>query len=165
MRTFIATTAVLLAATGIAGAQDLRRTDTDGDGRLSRAEATAAAQGRFAALDENADGFVSELEREAAKADARERRAARQAERESAGEGRRGHGRRGQQGAAGDRWERLDTNDDGVVSETEAVSQALARFDRLDADADGFVTEDEARAAKRERRAERGSRSSQRRGD
>ena len=159
MRPIITTVAIAVAATGLACAQDMRRGDTDGDGRLSRAEAAAAAQARFAAVDENADGFVSELEREAAREAADARRAERRAEREVEGER---PGRRGRRGGAsgersGDRWERLDTNQDGFVSEAEATSAALSRFDRLDADADGYVTEDEVRAVMRDRRA-RGSR-------
>ena len=159
MRTMLTTAAAALALLGTAAAQDMRKGDTDGDGRLSRAEARAAAEARFAKVDENRDGFISEIERDAAKAAAEERRAEREANRETRRRGRRGE--RGERG--GDRWSRVDTNDDGVVSEAEATDQALARFDKLDANADGFVTEDEVRAAMRSRREARGQRQGGRR--
>ena len=45
----------------------LKRMDTDGDGKLSRNEALAAAAARFDAADANKDGFVTPEEMKAAR--------------------------------------------------------------------------------------------------
>jgi Ca2+-binding EF-hand superfamily protein len=44
----------------------LKRMDTDGDGKVSRAEALSAAEAAFARADANADGFVTKEEMRAA---------------------------------------------------------------------------------------------------
>ena len=70
------------------------------------------------------------------------------------------HGMRGEGGAfrMGRMFERLDANDDDVVSLEEFTAGAGMRFDEADADDDGVVTRDEAVAAavaRATRRAER----------
>lgn len=45
----------------------MKRMDTDGDGKLSRAEALAAAAARFDAADANKDGFLTPEEMKAAR--------------------------------------------------------------------------------------------------
>jgi Ca2+-binding EF-hand superfamily protein len=48
------------------GAAMFKRADTDGDGRISKAEAMAAAAARFDAADTNKDGFLTQDEIRAA---------------------------------------------------------------------------------------------------
>ena len=139
------------AGLGLTTAAAQERGDRDGpfaDGVLTRAEAQETALARFDRVDANQDGFVSESEREAAKARRAERAGERGGERQR--RGRRG-GRRGEQG---DRLALIDANDDGFVSRDEARDAALARFDAADADGDGEVTREEVRG----RRGERGGR-------
>jgi hypothetical protein len=45
----------------------MKRMDTDGDGRISKAEALAAAAARFDAVDTNKDGFITPDEMKAAR--------------------------------------------------------------------------------------------------
>ena len=159
MKTIVTLTTAALALTliGTAAAQDRPgRGDRDGpfsDGVLTRAEALDAADRRFDRVDANEDGFVSEVEVEAAEAAARERLAERRSDRD-------GRGDRGRRGGRddGQRFDRQDTNDDGFVSREEAREAALARFDAADADGDGEVTRDEMR-----RRRDRSGRSDRRR--
>ena len=48
---------------GMMGARAMERLDTDGDGRISRAEFAAASQERFQRMDANGDGFLDAGER------------------------------------------------------------------------------------------------------
>jgi hypothetical protein len=144
---------------------------------LTRAEAVAKAEARFARADANRDGFVTPEEasarREAARpageprdprGDAfarldanrdgqlsREEFEARGAMRGPRGEGFRGHGRHGGFGGRG--LERLDADHDGRVSLAEARAKALEAFDRADANRDGVVTPEERHAAREAMRA------------
>ncbi len=101
----------------------LKRLDTDGDGRISKAEAASAPRlaQHFYQVDANHDGFLTP----------EEMRAAHQAMRAA-------------------HWKRIDTDGDGKVSLAAAQANApmLAQhFDQVDANHDGFVTPDELRAA------------------
>ena len=51
-------------------------------------------------------------------------------------------------------FERMDTDNDGRVTRTDANAFAIARFARMDANADGQITKDERRAARQARRGE-----------
>ena len=133
----------------------------DREAEITRADALAKAEERFDKLDANGDGFVTESEIEAAKAEREAERAARRAERAETGErGDRGQrGRRGPRRGGEDRLERMDTSGDGTLSKAEAMTAAQERFDRADADGDGVITAAERRAAREAmrdaRRAER----------
>lgn len=98
----------------------LRAADTNADGLLSRAEAAALPRlaERFDAIDANGDGQVSFDELRGSRHKAR-----------------------------GERFlKRLDADNDGKVSKTEALAKATERFERVDANKDGFITADELAA-------------------
>jgi len=125
--------------------QHFAKLDTNGDGQVTKEEREAhhkaRADGRFKALDTDGNGQVSRAEFDAA----REKRAAKRAERSGQGGeggGHRGghHGMRGMHGM-------MDANKDGTITKAEFQSRAFAMFDRLDANKDGQVTKEERDAA------------------
>jgi Ca2+-binding EF-hand superfamily protein len=92
-----------------------KNSDKDADGRLSKAEATDMHEKKFAHLDANSDGFIGKDE-------------AKQVEPPK-------HG-----GAKGAGWfGKLDTNADGKLSRSE-LDQGGELFDRLDRDDDGVLS-------------------------
>lgn len=125
----LAGAALAIALTGgiqLAAAQP--REDPLGDKPIARADAQAAAEARFAALDTNHDGQLSPDELAAGR---------------GPGGGGFGGGRGGPGGGAS-----------GPVAKDAFVARALTRFDAMDADHDGQVTRaerDAARAAMRQR--------------
>lgn len=142
---------------GVALAQDGRRGDSDGDGRISREEFVAAHTARLAGVDTDGNGTVTVEELQAAHAARREARAERRFERiDTDGSGQisreefedahmgRGHGRRGGEALA------EHIGDGLTVAEIEA--RAADRFARIDADGDGYVTAEERRALRLHRR-------------
>ncbi len=125
--------AALLAGAAMAGDKPHgdahgMRADTDSDGRISRAEAIAAATEKsgdwFDKLDSDKDGYVT----------AEEMKQARET-------------RRGEQKAhMEERFKEADANSDGQLSldETQAKMPRLAeRFNSLDADKNGMLSKDE----------------------
>ena len=102
----------------------LERIDTDGDGTISRDEAQAAHDARFARMDINGDGAVTREE-------IRQARENRRAERHAK------------------RFERLDLNGDGAIERSEFDEARNRRFARIDANGDGRITPDEMRAIRR----------------
>jgi Ca2+-binding EF-hand superfamily protein len=124
---------VLLAGPAMAGDQphdDARgmRADTDGDGRVSRAEAVAASSERsndwFDKFDLDKDGYVTREELTQAR------------------ETRHGHMKAHME----ERFKEADSNGDGQLSldEAQAKMPKLAeRFSALDADKNGMLTKDE----------------------
>jgi Ca2+-binding EF-hand superfamily protein len=143
MKTTLSTCALALATliTGAAYAgdqprsdapRDLLRSDTDGDGRVSRAEATAAGAERsgewFDKLDVNKDGYVTPDE-------AKEARATRSAQM-----------REGMKQKMDERFKEADANSDGQLSldEVQAKMPRLAdRFSMLDSDKNGLLSKEE----------------------
>jgi Ca2+-binding EF-hand superfamily protein len=142
MKTTLSTCLVaisLLAGTAMAGdpprsdgAHDVMRADTDGDGRISRAEATAASTERssewFDKLDLNKDGFVTQ----------EEMKQARDAHHENF--------RADMKAKMDERFKEADTNGDGQLSleEAQAKMPRLAEhFSELDTDKNGMVSKDE----------------------
>ena len=105
--------------------------DLNADGKITRAEADEFILKEQSGADMNGDGAVS----------FEEAKAHRQAKREQ---------------RARDRYQRLDTDGDGVVSVAEFQAPAGKLFERLDKNADGAITEDE-RPAQRFGRRHRGA--------
>ncbi len=109
------------------------RLDSDGDGEVLVTEieqrAAARALERAQEMDSNGDGVVT---KEEAKAFHRAKKEKRRAKREAR------------------RFP--DENGDGVVSREEFIEAAETRFDRLDKNADGVLSEDEKPKGNRRRR-------------
>lgn len=105
------------------------RADTDKNGTLSEAEVLASAEKIFARRDSNKDGALDT-------ADARPMK------------GKGHHGKGGDQRAER-MLKRLDTNNDGKVSQQEMLAGATQTFERFDADKNGEVAKAEV-DAKRE---------------
>ena len=105
--------------------------DTNRDGVLTRAEAIAQADARFAEMDQDGDGILTAGEREAARDAMRDRREARMAARGRTAPDRApdAQGRRRGNGMA----------QDGVVTRAEFQDRAAQRFDRMDANRDGRI--------------------------
>jgi hypothetical protein len=111
-------TAASLALAGDASAQRQRI-----EGPIEKAEMLERVRERFDRMDANADGYI--------------------------GAGELGEGRRGRFGVM--MLERQDANDDGFLSLEEMLTAAEARFDRLDTDGDGVLSEKERDAARGDR--------------
>jgi len=147
--------------------------DADGNGVVTKAEATTHAAARFAKMDVNQDGVINAADREAKRAEKfaemdtdgsgeisqSEMTAAHEARMEKRGERREMRGERGERGErAGkrggmDRMMQADTNGDQAISRAEFDAAAQARFTKADTDNDGSITETERkerRGAKRD---------------
>jgi len=112
-------------------APDGLQADKDGDGRMSRAEATSSGAERtgewFDKLDLNKDGYVTQEEMK----QARETRAAK-------------HGEMKEKMEA--RFKEADANSDGQISLDEAqakMPRVAERFSTLDTDKNGLLSKDE----------------------
>lgn len=110
------------------GGERFKAMDANGDGKVTRAEAEASAKARFDQLDANKDGKLT-------------------------GDELPGKGRWGKRGAKDGGGK--DKTDVGI-SKQDFVDRSLKRFDRLDANGDGVVTQDEIDAAKEKFRGHRG---------
>jgi len=115
------------------GPPNLMRADTDGDGRVSKAEATAAGANKsgewFDKLDLNKDGYVT----------SEELKQARETRHEMRGEMR---------GKMEEHFKEADANGDGQLSldEAQAKMPRLAeRFNDLDTDKNGLLSKEELR--------------------
>ncbi|HEX9933291.1 MAG TPA: hypothetical protein VGB08_10660 [Allosphingosinicella sp.] len=123
-------------------------------GEITRAAALADAERRFAALDADRDGLIAPAEMRQAREQRRAERLARlspeerarfeQRRAERGGDGRGGEGRRGARGGPG--------GERGPVTLAEFRDRAGERFDRLDLDRNGVIS----RAEQEQLRAARG---------
>lgn len=177
--------AVLTAGSAMAQQAQMRgaRGDTDGDGRISRAEFVDGRIAGLTAIDANRDGSISAEERRSGMDTRRNQRvsarfetldtdgngavsreeftAARQmrGDRAEGGarHGMRGHrGHRGGRGHGGARGDGSEAR--GPLAIADVQTRLTARFDRVDSNHDGFITTEEhtaARQAMREQRHER----------
>jgi Ca2+-binding EF-hand superfamily protein len=114
-----------------------KKADTDGNGKLSRAEVAKAMPqlaGRFDSIDTNKDGQLSRGELSAWKKAHRGERQAKAAE----------------------RFQHADTDGDGAISRAEAEKHAprlAKKFDQIDSNKDGKLTQDELRAYRESKRS------------
>ena len=109
------------AAPGGRGAGMMMRADTNGDGKISRAEFAAISEQRFTRMDKNSDGAVTADELG-----------------DMAGRG------------PGGGVMAADTDHDGKVSHAEFTAMSTARFARMDANSDGDITADEMPARRQQ---------------
>lgn len=109
----------------------MMRADANGDGVVTRAEAIAEADQRFAMMDTNRDGQFSADEMQAARGMMRERMEAR-------GGADRVPAPRGAEHAPG-MGRHADPDGSGTISKAEWEARAGTRFDRMDANRDGTL--------------------------
>ena len=112
----------------------IQQHDTDGDGKVSQAEALAPKDARFKELDSDGDGFIT----------ADEFRRAFEAE--VPAETRQKMKERGMSDPSETFIKELDKDGDGKVSLIEASQPSVEGFKQMDADGDGFATRDEVDA-------------------
>ncbi len=147
--------------------------DTNKDGKISKAELTAALDARFTKMDANRDGKLTKEDREIRRQARLDQRFAAldtdrngqiskaefvaghqpRAGRGEDGKGREGHwGKRGHHGFGGGKMlrggGRGEAMKDGVITRAEFMAGPLAMFDKADVNKDGFVTADEMKAAR-----------------
>ena len=116
---------------GHRGAAMMMHADANHDGVITRAEAMAEADARFAKLDTDGDGQVTAAEMQARRSAMRDRMQARgKAPRAGGPDGAR-MGRRG------------DVDGDGLMTKADAEARAAKRFDRMDANHDGKLDKTE----------------------
>jgi EF hand len=177
-----AVSALSLTAAAFALPGDMAsRMDVDGNGTVSKAEAMAASDAKFAKMDINGDGTLNAVDREAkikehfqemdadkngaiseaefitAHKDRMEDRAEKRAERGAEGHrgGRHGFGHGGRGG--GDMGMKgADANNDMAVTKAEFRSAAEARFNKVDANNDGALSADEQKADRKGKRGYHG---------
>lgn len=112
----------------------IKQQDTDGDGKVSQAEALGPQEARFRELDADRDGSVT----------AEEFRASFEAQ--VPPETRQRMKERGLGEPSETFLKELDKNGNGKVDLSEAVQPSVEGFKRMDTDGDGFATQDEADA-------------------
>ena len=140
-RTTLIAAATLALACGVAGAQEtaparpapggdriFKEMDTDGDGKVSATEHSAAAARMFATMEGNGDGKVTAEEMAAAHQKITGRAPA-------AGEM-----------SAAEKIKVIDTDGDRVLTADEHGAGSKVMFERMDTDRDGFVTRAEMAA-------------------
>ncbi|UBB23969.1 calcium-binding protein [Pseudoxanthomonas japonensis] len=135
----------------------MKQLDTDGDGRISKAEAGKQPRfaEHFARMDANGDGYVDAKDRELrgkqrrdewfAGADTDKDGKLTRAEIDTADANRRAQFQQRMQARGTERFTAADANKDGRISRDEAKgkSRLAERFDQLDANKDGFLSQDE----------------------
>lgn len=174
-KTLIAAGLIALAG-GTALAQPVRA-DANRDGALTRAEFAVRIDQRFATLDVNRDGRLTQDERQAKREDKRGMHRGRHGGGEArferfdrdgngqisraefaahAAERKQRRGMRAERGGPGGGRAglatRVDANGDGMVTKAEFAQRAYAHFARKDVNKDGRLTRDERQAARAERR-------------
>ena len=135
------------------GDASFAKMDANGDGMLNVADRAAMMSKRFAAIDTDKNGAISEAEFMAmheARADRRGERRGKAMERGMMGEpgmmGAHGGHRGGRGGGAMGLMKRADTNGDQSVSQAEFRAAVEARFAKADTNNDGTISAEERQA-------------------
>ncbi len=114
----------------------MQKIDTNEDGTISAEESSAAAKARFAKMDADGDGKITKADFEAHK----QEWAAEHGTEHSAED--RNHPRMMH------RFEEMDSDKDGALTEDEVMARSEARHKKLDADGNGEGTKGEAQSMK-----------------
>lgn len=115
-------------AAGKSGAEMIRKLDTDGDQRVSKAEFEAGYSEKFDMADTNRDGVMST-----------EELAAKKNKKDGTNKGLK----------AEEKMAKKDMNADGQLSAEEFAQAKTAKFEKMDANKDGFLTAQEIDSGKR----------------
>ncbi|BBD99888.1 calcium-binding protein [Sphingobium amiense] len=149
----------------------MMQADANKDGRISKAEMTAALEARFARMDIDRDGQLTPKDRDLKR---QERLGARFAQMDTDGNGQISKAeftaahearaeKRGAGGTQGHKWRGGPRRDPGMagpagrdraVTKADFIARGMTMFDRADANKDGFVTADEMKAAHQAMRAQ-----------
>ena len=125
--------------------------DANADGTLNDSDKTAMLAKRFAAIDTDKNGAISQAEFAAAHDMRGEHRADRREKRMEHGKMGKRHGREGGRAGPMDMMARADSNGDKAISQSEFRAAAEARFAKADTNGDGSITRDERKAGRKGR--------------
>ena len=125
--------------------------DANDDGTLNEGDKAAMLAKRFAAVDTDKNGAISQAEFIAAHEMHGERRADRREKRMERGKMGKRHARAGGRDGRMDKMARADSNGDKAISQSEFRAAAEARFAKADTNKDGSITPDERRAGRQGR--------------
>lgn len=148
--------ALTIGSSAVAQQRGMSEMDTDGNGTIEKSEFVAMYEKRFAETDTNGNGISleeysakAEADR-AARAERREaRRAERAAEKEANSEGRAAARAERNAERTKARFDRMDTNGDGTISEDEYKTAGDSMFDRMDRNDDGILNDRRERGERR----------------
>lgn len=115
-------------------AERLQAADKNKDGKWSKDELSEMPERRFAKLDANSDGFVTQAELDAKREAHKARFEKKQGDRPNKG---------------GKLFKHADANGDGVIDRSEALNAVETRFSKLDANGDGVVERSELKRGHR----------------
>ncbi len=124
------------------------RMDADNNGVIDAGDRQARTKARFAKMDADRNGSISEAEfvsASNAKAEARKAGRAAKSERGSA-----------KRGSDVGKWGRGDTNNDNAISRSEYDAATLARFTARDKDSNGLLSAEEMKGVRKSMRGKRG---------
>ncbi|WP_397576274.1 calcium-binding protein [Sphingorhabdus sp.] len=125
--------------------------DANDDGTLNEGDKAAMLAKRFAAIDTDKNGSVSQAEFMAAHDMRGERRADRRKKRMEHRKMGKRHEREGGRDGRMDIMARADSNGDKAISQPEFRAAAEARFAKADTNKDGSITPDERKAGRKGR--------------
>ena len=125
--------------------------DANGDGTLNDGDKAAMLAKRFAAIDTDKNGAISQAEFAAAHDMRGERRADRREKRMEHRKMSKRHKREGGRDGRMDMMARADRNGDKAISQPEFRAAAEARFAKADTNKDGRITPDERKAGRKGR--------------